>query len=329
MFKAWLDRWDDNQASEGALVKGKEVFDLGSKLAFPNEPEAFSVSEFIALAKISDETFFDLPKGYDPKFDLSNDTLTFPSSIVTEFPNNNLVTAKVTQRGARKKALVIFHHWNAGSRQTTLAKILALMGWTVVEMAMPYHFERFRKGASHADYMLGANLGRTLSSARQAVLDGRALISWLEDTGHTEIAVLGMSLGSWVAGLIAAHDSRVSKASLFLHGGSLADMVWTGRATEALKSSLEGHLSLEELRGAWGQLNLGQHAHRLSREGLELQLILGKRDRVVLYELSRKFIAEMEAAGCRPSVKALDCGHYSLALPPFNLSVVLSLRNFL
>ena len=36
---------------------------------------------------------------------------------------------------------------------------------------MPYHFERSRPGAAHADYMLSANLGRTLQSVRQAVVD--------------------------------------------------------------------------------------------------------------------------------------------------------------
>ncbi|MBB4189334.1 esterase/lipase [Sinorhizobium terangae] len=78
--------------------------------------------------------------------------------------------------------------------------------------------------------MLSSNLGRTIQSVRQAVWDGRKLIRWLKSEDYREVSVLGMSLGSWVAGLIAAHDPGVSKASLFLTAGSLADMVWTGGA---------------------------------------------------------------------------------------------------
>jgi esterase/lipase len=48
------------------------------------------------------------------------------------------------------------------------------------------------------------------------------LIRRLKGEGYRKIAVLGMSLGSWIAGLIAAHDLAVSKASLFLTAGSLA-----------------------------------------------------------------------------------------------------------
>src|SRR5690606_35300632 len=138
-------------------------------------------------------------------------------------------TAKVTRYGPSERALIIFHHWNASSRQRVLAGWFARLGITVVEVSMPYHFERSRPGAAHADYMLSANLGRTLQSVRQAVVDGRSVVRWLSGSGYREISVLGMSLGSWVAGLVAAHDPAVSRASLFLTADSLADMVWTGR----------------------------------------------------------------------------------------------------
>ena len=39
-------------------------------------------------------------------------------------------------------AVVVFHHWNAESRNAQLARLLAWFGLTVVEIAMPYHLER-------------------------------------------------------------------------------------------------------------------------------------------------------------------------------------------
>ena len=56
------------------------------------------------------------------------------------------------------------------------------------------------------------------------------LIRWLKGEGYRKIAVLGMSLGSWIAGLIAAHDLAVSKASLFLTAGSFGENLLDGAA---------------------------------------------------------------------------------------------------
>ncbi|HCO24248.1 MAG TPA: dienelactone hydrolase-related enzyme, partial [Gimesia maris] len=97
--------------------------------------------------------------------------------------------AKVTESRSFDKALVVFHHWNASARYQQLANFFSRRGITVVEMALPYHFERSRPGADYADYMLSPNLGRTMQSMRQAVWDGRKLIRWLREQGFKEISV--------------------------------------------------------------------------------------------------------------------------------------------
>ena len=170
---------------------------------------------------------------------------------------------------------------------------------------------------------------RTIQSVRQAVWDGRKLIRWLKSEGYREISVLGMSLGSWVAGMVAAHDSAVSKASLFLTAGSLADMVWTGRATRLIRESLEPEIELTDLRRAWGPLNLENYVHSLARPDLDLHVALAKRDKVVLPELSERFMQRLKDAGARPNILELNCGHYSLAMPPYILLAGLSLKRFL
>ena len=225
--------------------------------------------------------------------------------------------------------MVVFHHWNASSWNRQIANFFSKRGITVVEIAMPYHFQRSRPGSPHADYMLSANLGQTIQSFRQAVLDGRKLSRWLKREGYRDISVLGMSLGSWVAGLVAAHDPAVLKASLFLTAGSLADMVWTGRATRAIRDSLEPEIGLADLRRAWGPLNLENCVDRLARPDLALQVVLAERDKVVLPELSTRFIQKLNDAGARPNILEMNCGHYSLALPPYILLAGLSLKRFL
>ncbi|NTG38923.1 dienelactone hydrolase-related enzyme [Agrobacterium rhizogenes] len=331
MYHNWLDRWDERRARRGEEGKKTTYFVLDAERAFPGAKKTAGLEEFCVLANqaVADPAFFDEPSGSDQGFQRQDGWLKFPSGMSTDVEENNFVWAKITESGSFDQALVIFHHWNASARNRQIANFFSKRGITVVEIAMPYHFERRRPGALHADYMLSPNLGRTIQSVRQAVWDGRKLIRWLKSEGYREISVLGMSLGSWVAGLIAAHDASVSKASLFLTAGSLADMVWTGRATRSIRESLEPEIKLTDLRRAWGPLNLENYAHSLARADLDLHVVLAKRDKVVLPELSERFIKRLKAAGAGPNILELNCGHYSLGMPPYILLAGLSLKRFL
>ncbi|MEY9625047.1 RcgR family putative quorum lactone hydrolase [Sinorhizobium fredii] len=331
MYHSWLDRWDERRARRGEEGKETTDFVLDAERAFPDAKEIASLEEFCGLADqaVADPAFFDEPSGSDQRFQRQDGWLKFPSGISTEIEMNNVVWAKITESGSFDQVMVVFHHWNATARNRQIAKYFSRRGITVVEIAMPYHFERRRPGSLHADYMLSPNLGRTIQSIRQGVLDGRKLIRWLKSEGYREISVLGMSLGSWVAGVIAANDPAVSKASLFLTAGSLADMVWTGRATRLIRDSVEPEIELSDLRRAWGPLNMENYVHRLARPDLDLHVVLAKRDKVVLPELSERFMQRLKDAGAKPNILELNCGHYSLAMPPYILLAGLSLKRFL
>lgn len=330
MYHKWLDRWDERRARRGEEGKHATAFALDADLAFPRAHKVRNIEEFCLLADKAqaDQSFFERPDGGDQGFQRQNEWLKFPSDITTDVEENNTVWAKITESGSRDHALVVFHHWNARARNSQLARFLSRRGITVVEIAMPYHFERTRPSSTHADYMLSASLGRTIQSIRQAVLDGRKLIRWLKSERYKQISVLGMSLGSWVAGLIAAHEPTVSKASLFLTAGSLADMVWTGRATRSIRDSFEPTIKLPDLRRAWGPLDMENYANRLARSGLDLHVVLAMRDKVILPELSASFMRKLAGAGARPTVLQLNCGHYTLAMPPYILIAGLSLKRF-
>lgn len=331
MFHNWLDQWDERQASRKDEVKKPTDFVLGANTGFANAKNVASFEGFCSLADqaVSDPTFFAEPSGSSLDVERHENWIRFPSGISTAIDENNVVTARITECGSFDRALVVFHHWNANKRNSQIAKFLSRRGITVVEMALPYHFERSRPGSFHADHMLSANLGRTIQSIRQGVWDGRKLIRWLKSEGYRDISVLGMSLGSWVAGLVAANDAAVSKGSLFLTAGSLADMVWTGRATRAIRDSLEQEIELKDLRRAWAPINMENYADRLARPELELQVVLAKRDKVVLPEVSEKFVQKLKEAGARPNILELNCGHYSLALPPYILVAGFSLQRLL
>ncbi len=331
MYHSWLDRWDERRASRGDVGKEVTSLTLDADLAFPGVTGAVSTAEFCALADqaVTDSASFYAVSKKSPAAHWEDGWITFTSSHPTNIENNDTVRAKVTHGGSSDQALIVFHHWNSTSRNSQLARFLAWHGITVVEVAMPYHLERARPTSSHADYMLSANLGRTIQSMRQAVLDGRQLIRILKDSGYETVSVLGISLGSWAAGLIAAHDPAIERAALFLTAGSLADMVWTGRATQHIRASLQDDIELADLRRAWSPLSLESFTDKLARPDLDLQLVLGKRDTVVLPELSERLIARLAKAEATPEALKLNCGHYSLSRPPYIVRAGVSLSRFL
>lgn len=319
MYYKWLDQKDEQRAQRGEKAKKPSEFRIDAHRAFPEAPEDTSLDGFCALAQkaAEDRSFYSLPNFEHSGFVRKGEFLSFPSVVRTDISENNQVWARITDGGSKDKALIVFHHWNAEKWQNKIAKLFSRRGVTVVEMAMPYHFQRTRPGSEYADYMLSANLGRTLQAVKQGVLDGRKLVQWLKNEGYHEITVLGMSLGSWVGGLLAAHDDNVNKASLFLTAGSLADLVWDGRATRSIRQSLNGHIDLETLRKAWAPVNTENYANNLARNELDLDIVLGKRDTVVLPAASARFIDSLKDANAEYRLTEYNCGHYSLGLPHY------------
>lgn len=331
MYHKLLDQWDDRRTRRRDDVKVATDMVLETNRAFPGETDSVDLGNFCVFAERaarSSDAFFSIPDEM-PKVRWQDDYIQFPSSIFTATPENDVVHAHVTTASTTEHAVIVFHHWNASSRNKRLARFFAARGMTVFEIALPYHLERTRLGAAHADDMLSPNLGRTIQSVRQAVVDGRELVRIVQAAGYRKISVLGMSLGSWVAGLVAAHDPAVSKASLLLNGGDLAEMVWTGSATRHIRASLDGQITSDDLKRAWAPLNLENHLDRLARSELDLQIVLAARDKVVPSAVSERFVNHLKNAGASLTVKRLNCGHYSLTLPPYIISTGISAARFL
>ena len=138
-----------------------------------------------------------------------------------------------------------------------------------------------------------------------------------------------MSLGSWTAVITAANEPMVRKCALFLNGGGACDTTWTGLSQRFVREGLEPHITLAQLKRAWALNNLSLYADKLVREGLDLQFVLAKRDVVVRPEYSRVFLYNLEAAGARPDVHWLNCGHHSMGKFPYHLRAAWHLWRFL
>jgi hypothetical protein len=264
--------------------------------------------------------FYASPRPGRKDFAFDGDLLTFQSAISTEAPESDLVRARVIESTTRRGAVIVLPHWSAQTwAYHGFIRHFSRLGLTAVEVALPYHGLRMREGATIADHFLSANVGRTIRSVRQAVIDTSDIITWLLQRGHDRVAVIGLSLGSCVAGLVGAHDPRVRCSALLLTAGDFAEVTWTGRATQHIRQAVETAMTLDQLRSVWSIISTERFTKDLTRPGYSSLIISGTRDTVVKPYLTERFIGQLRASGADFRWMKLACGHYSLARAPFGI----------
>jgi dienelactone hydrolase len=268
--------------------------------------------EFYALAPVKD-------------YDLDGDRLTWTSAVRTTSDENNTARARFFPAepprggGPRRRAVVVLPQWNADAEShVALCRLLARLGITALRLTLPYHEERRPAGMERADYMVSSNVGRTLQSLRQAVVDTRAAVAWLDSQGYERIGATGTSIGSCTAFLAFVHDERID-AGVFNHvSGYVADVVWRGISTRHVRAGIEGALSLEDLREAWLPISPMSYTSRLKRlRRRPMRFIAARYDLTFPADLSREVISSVRATGVPVDVTWLPCGHYTSGERPW------------
>ena len=257
-----------------------------------------------------------------------DDNVVFQSDVTTEDEINNTFECVVTDSGSKDHAIVVFHHWYARNRYSAFSKFFASKGITVIEATLPYHFGRSSDDYSEENFF-SANIGRTVRSMRQAVLDGRKIVRWLHSQGYNKISVVGMCLGGTVAGLIAAQEEKVDKAVLMVSPGSPADLVWNAETMKSLRGRIEPEMTLEDLRAAWGLIDVEKHLWSLTRRRLDMMFVLGKDDTIARPDASNRVIELLKKCNRSPEVQHLNCGHSSIGIFPYNLFAAWKVLRFL
>jgi hypothetical protein len=208
-----------------------------------------------------------------------------------------------------------------------LAKILARVGMSALRLSLPYHDWRMPPELTRADYIVSANIGRTLEVCRQAVLDARRAIWWLRDQGYERIGILGTSLGSCLSMLTAAHEPLVKAQALNHISPHFADVVWRGLSTRHVREGLEGHVTLEDLRRLWSPISPWTYLDRVANR--RTLLVYAKYDLTFPVDLSQTLIGEFARRGIPHRVNVLPCGHYSTGATPFKYLDAYVLTKFL
>ena len=274
------------------------------------------------------DDFYSVP---ETTFTLNGDRLTFESAVSTPHHENNTVWAQFfpdrSARG-RRRAVLVLPQWNADEDgHVGLCRLLNRFGLSTLRLSLPYHDRRMPSELLRADYIVSANIGRTLTVCRQAVLDARLAIRWLQHQGYESIGILGTSLGSCLSMLTAAHEPVVKAAALNHISPYFADVVWSGLSTAHVRESLEGNISLEALRRVWLPISPFPYIDRM-REKNTL-LVYALYDLTFPVELSRVLVREFRARQMPTEVSVLPCGHYSTGVTPFKYLDGLALSRFL
>lgn len=246
--------------------------------------------------------------------------LTFSSPLQSIYRKNNTVHAFYFPVQSDGRVVLVLPQWNSDVQgHQSLCRMLNFFGLSALRLSLPYHDLRMPDELKRADYMLSPNLGRTLQAVRQAVIDARAALDWLVSQGYEKFAILGTSLGSCVAMITMAHDSRI-RVSVQNHVSPyFADVVWHGMTTQHVRKGLEGNITLEDLRGIWMPISPKAYVNKLRGTGQKSLLVHALYDYSFLPRLSRELVRDYVELDIPHSTCALPCGHYTSGVFPFNI----------
>jgi dienelactone hydrolase len=257
---------------------------------------------------------------------LAENVLTFSSAVVSPWPQNNRVYAQFfparsrPQNGARGAAVVVLAQWNAKwHEQQSVCLWLNKLGLTAVKMSLPYHDRRAIPDHPRADHLVGPNIGLTMQAGRQAVLDVRRTLRWLEQQGYGPLGILGTSIGSAIGFITMCHEPAVNAAA-FMHASTyFGDVVATGLTTRTVWQPIsDAGITHEHLRHYWSPISPFPFISRLSAVHPKLLLITAKYDPTFWPKYTEALLRKLRDEGVAFESVSLPCGHYSLGVKPFS-----------
>jgi hypothetical protein len=293
------------------------------------DPRAF-LERFAETTVARSHEWFAATPADDYDLHPTDNVLTFTSAIESPWPVNNRVHAQLFRARQTGPAVVVLAQWNARwEEQQEICGWLNRLGITALKMSLPYHDRRAIPDHPRGDHLVGPNIGLTLQANRQAVLDVKRCLMWLEEQGYQRLGILGTSIGSCIAFITACHEPRL-RAGSFLHVSTyFADVVANGLTTMNVWESLRTKVSLEELRRYWSPISPFPYIARLHGSGKKVLTITARYDPTFWPELTAEFHDAISRDGVHFENLSLPCGHYSLGVAPFKFAVGYRFGTFL
>ena len=251
--------------------------------------------------------------------------LRFTSPVRTPYPENDIVNARWypappdKQVGKPKQAIIVMPQWNADAfSHNALCTLFNRFGISALRLSKPYHDIRRPAELERSDYAVSSNIGRTTSACRQAVVDIRSCLDWLEAQGYQQFGVLGTSLGSCYAFIAAAHDPRLQICA-FNHASTwFGDVVWTGQSTRHVRAAFEqAGLTQNLVREIFTGVSPMSYMERFAANPKRVLVVYATYDLTFLREFSLDVLANFDRRNIDYVSKVLPCGHYTTGETPY------------
>ena len=261
---------------------------------------------------------------------IKDGVLTFTSAVESPWSENNRVYGQIFCARRKSPAVVVLAQWNARwEEQQDVCRWLNRLGVTAIKMSLPYHDRRAIPGHPRADHLVGPNIGLTMQANRQAVIDVRHMLRWLESEGYGPLGILGTSIGSCIGFIAMCHEPAL-RAGAFLHVSTyFGDVVVNGLTTMNVWESLRTRLSPDDLRHFWSPISPFPYIPNLKDSGQKMLAITGRYDPTFWPEFTNELLGELRRNGVQFQNLSLPCGHYSMGSAPFKYAAGYRFGRFL
>jgi hypothetical protein len=257
--------------------------------------------------------------------DASGGRFRFPTPRPGEFAENNVVHGRLYRcADAWQKRPVIVSLHGAGDFPGNqfgfhlFARRCNRAGFNAATLELPYHFQRRPRGHGRLSIILGQysplisrDYLQMAKTYAQAVAEIRSLSGWLLAEGCPAVALVGVSLGAYLAGLTGCGDARLASIVMIIplvrQSNVLSNMEQV-EGRHARELTLRRRAACEELDRT--PLNLTSARPAISKENV--LLVEGMHDLMV----SSGPIELWQSWG-QPEIWRLPHGHISAALTAF------------
>lgn len=211
-------------------------------------------------------------------------------------------TAVGTRSGPGREDRILVEHWMHGPRQPA-GTVVALHGFTmgrpridavalfasqwfrlgldVALVTLPHHGARTPEGARFSgEHFAVPHVARLAEAVRQAVYEIRLVSAWLREESDAPVGLMGMSLGGYLASLMAGLYADLDFVIPMVPPVCIGDMAWRFfTRSRHYREGLPPAFSHPEPRAAFRPHSPLAHAPRVPRK--RLLIVAGRGDRIV------------------------------------------------